>query len=44
MHDGWEYVLGAYAACGLTFGVWFWMILVKLQRQRAAKREDGGNG
>jgi hypothetical protein len=46
MHDGWEYVVAAYAVAGVTLGVWFAMIGTKLRRQRAARstpveRSDG---
>lgn len=38
MHDGWEYVAAAYGIAALTLGAWFWMIAVKLRRQRRAQR------
>ena len=32
MHDGWTYVLAAYAVTAAVLAIWFWMIIVKLRR------------
>jgi len=40
MHDGWEYVLTTYLLTSATLGVWFWMIGVKLRRQRRSRQEQ----
>ncbi|MCW2922653.1 MAG: hypothetical protein JWM98_57 [Thermoleophilia bacterium] len=43
MHEGWEYVVAAYAVAGVTLGAWFGMIATKLRRQLGARevRRDG---
>ncbi len=38
MHDGWEYVVAAYAITGVTLGAWFVAILRKLARQKREQR------
>ena len=38
MHDGWEYVVACYGVTAFTLGVWFWMMLRKLARQKRDQR------
>ena len=42
MHDGWTYVLAAYAVSAAIFVIWFWMIVAKLRRSAAARQERLG--
>lgn len=43
MHDGWTYVLAAYAATAAILVIWFWMIVVKLRKHTPGRRSQNGD-
>lgn len=44
MHEGWEYVVAAYAVSAVTLVAWFWMIALKLRRLRARRDAEQAGG